>query len=321
MSFVETASFEVAHGALPWPWVAIDATRSWFAFAKNDRAIVARTLAGEEKTFALPADLALAALHGFAIDPRGELLAVMGASVIVTLDAHGEVRRTAIEEGFTARAVTFDRSGGRLWISAENGKETALILLDAKTHAVIGTVRSAAFPSEANHELHVHLQDDAVLLLAACGEDGTFARVAGWSDGPPVAIETALDQGGASVGFVGFSSDGARVHLAEPDELQTLSWPNLAKLSSATFENDFVANYAGVVIDSLVFVDGDLDLDDAESKDAVMMFDAAARKGSLVTPAPSGMWAGRIGPNAIITVDAKGEPAHARVVVVRKTAN
>ncbi|HEY2366204.1 MAG TPA: hypothetical protein VGH87_07465, partial [Polyangiaceae bacterium] len=85
--------------------------------------------------------------------------------------------------------------------------------------------------------------------------------------------------------------------------------------------NDFVANYAGVVIDSLVFVDGDLDLDDAESKDAVMMFDAAARKGSLVTPAPSGMWAGRIGPNAIITVDAKGEPAHARVVVVRKTAN
>jgi hypothetical protein len=315
MDFAPILSFEVAHGALKWPWVAIDPTRTWFAFAKNDREIAARTLAGEEKTFALPADLGLAALHGFAIDPRGEVLALMGANVVVT-----GARRMSLEEGFVARAVTFDRSGSRLWISAESGKETALVLLDAKTLAVLGTVKSAAFPSEANHELHVHPQDDAVLLLAACGEDGTFARVAGWSDGPPVAIETALDQGGASVGFIGFSSDGARVHLAEPDELQTLSWPNLAKVSSAPFEADFVASYSGAVIDSLVFVDGDVDDDDV-TKDAVMMFDATGRKGSLVTPAPSGMWAGRIGTNAIITVESKGDPARARVFVVKKTAN
>ena len=320
MDFAETASFEVAHGTLKWPWVAIDPTRTWFAFAKNETTIVARTVAGEEKTFALPGDLSIGAMHGFAIDPRGEILAVIGANVVVTLDANGEVRRTSIEEGFTARAVTFDRSGSRLWISAENGKETALILLDAKTHAVIGTVRSAAFPSEANHELYVHPQDDAVLLLAACGEDGTFARIAGWSDGPPVAVETALDQGGASAGFVGFSADGARVHLAEPDELQTFSWPNLVKLSSTSFEADFVANYSGAVVGSLIFVDGELDLD-AGAKDAVMMFDVSALKGSVITPAPSGMWAGRIGTNAIITVDAKGDPAHARVVVIRKTAN
>jgi hypothetical protein len=320
MSFVEIASFEVAHGALKWPWVAIDPTHERFAFAKNDKEIVARTVAGDEKTFALPADLPLASLHGFAIDPRGELLAVIGANVVVTLDTSGEAGRTSIEEGFTARAITFDRSGARLWISAENGKETALVLLDGKTHALVGTVKSAAFPSEANHELYVHPQDDAVLLLAACGEDGTFARVAGWSDGPPVAIETALDRGGASVGFVGFSSDGARVHLAEPDELQTLAWPNLAKISSANFDDDFVASYSGAVLDSFVFVDGELDLD-AGAKDSVMMFDASARKGSLVTPAPSGMWAGRIGANAIITVEPKGDPARARVFSVRKTSN
>ena len=320
MDFVESAAFDVAHGALKWPWVAIDPTRARFAFAKNENEIVARTLAGDEKTFALPADLGLSKLHGFAIEPRGELLAVIGPDVVATLDANGEVKRSSIEAGFTARAITFDRSGARIWISAENGKETALVLLDARKHDVHGTVRSAAFPSEANHELYVHPQDDAVLLLAACGEDGTFARVAGWSDGPPVAIETALDQGGASAGFVGFSSDGARVHLAEPDELETFSWPDLAKLSSTPFDEDFVANYSGAVIDSLIFVDGDLDLD-AGAKDAVMMFDAGARKGSLVTPAPSGMWAGRIGTNAIITVDAKGDPAHARVLVVRKTSN
>lgn len=320
MDFVETTSFDVAHGALKWPWVAIDPTRTWFAFAKNEDTIVARTLAGEERTFALPADLKLGALHGFAIDPRGNALAVIGADVVVTLDEKGEARRSSLEAGFTARAITFDRKGSRLWISAESGKETALVLLDARTHDPIGTVRSAAFPSEANHELYVHPHDDAVLLLAACGEDGTFARVAGWSDGPPVAIETALDHGGASAGFVGFSSDGARLHLAEPDELQTFSWPDLAKLSSTPFEDDFVSSYSGVVIDSLIFVDGDLDLD-AEAKDAVMMFDASARKGSLVGAAPSGMWAGRIGTNAIIVVDAKGDPAHARVLVVPKTSN
>jgi hypothetical protein len=319
-SFIEIASFELVHGALPWPWVAIDPTHERFAFAKNDAEIVARTVAGEEKTFALPADLRLASLRGFAIDPRGELLAVIGANVVVTLGTSGEARRTPIEDGFTARAITFDRTGSRLWISAENGKETALVLLDGKTHALVGTVKSAAFPSEANHELYVHPQDDAVLLLAACGEDGTFARVAGWSDGPPVAIETALDGGTASAGFVGFSSDGARVHLADPDELQTFSWPNLAKLSSTTFEHDFVASYSGAVVDSLIFVDGDLDLD-AGPKDAVMMFDSAARKGTLLRSAPSGMWAGRIGPNAIITVEAKGDPAHGRVVLVRKTSS
>jgi hypothetical protein len=144
--------------------------------------------------------------------------------------------------------------------------------------------------------------------------------VAGWSDGPPVAIETALDQGTPSAGFVGFSSDGARVHLADTDELRTLAWPDLAKISSSAFDDDFVASYSGAVIDSLVFVDGELDLEHG-AKDAVMMFDAAGRKGSVVTPAPAGMWAGKIGPNAIIVVDSKGDPAAARVVVVRKTAS
>jgi hypothetical protein len=107
---------------------------------------------------------------------------------------------------------------------------------------------------------------------------------------------------------------------ASPDELQTLSWPNLAKISSAGFDDDFVASYSGAVLDSFVFVDGELDLD-AGSKDAVMMFDASARKGSIVTPAPTGMWAGRIGVNAIITVEPKGDPARARVFSVRKTSN
>jgi len=327
-TFLEIASFEVTHRALPWPWVAVDPTRTRFAFATADDVVGTRALVDgkivEGKSFSLPADLALSAerVRGFAIDPRGELLAVSGGSVLVTL-GDGESKRTSVDAlapGFVAHAITFDRAGSRLWISAESGTETALVLLDARSHEVVGVVRSAPFPSPANHELHVHPQDDAVLLLAACGEDGTFARVAGWSGGPPVAIPTALDEGAASAGFVGFSADGARVHLADPDELQTYAWPELGKLSSTAFEDDFVANYSGAVLDSLVFVDGELDVDDART-DAVMMFDASGRKGALVSPAPPGMWVGRLGPNAIVTVDAKGDPTRGRVLRVRKISN
>ena len=347
MDCVEIASFEVTHRALVWPWVAIDPTRTRFAFATTERSIATRAFASgrvsEGTTFALPADLALPTekapdlghrgsergVHGFAIDPCGELLAVTGtidgASVVVTLDANGEVRRTRVDAlagpDFVAHAVTFDRTGARLWLSAESGRETALISIDARTHALAGVVRSAPFPATAYHELYVHAQDDAVLLLAACGQDGTFARVAGWSDGPPVAIETALDQGAVSAGFVGFSSDGARVHLAEADELRTHAWPGLQTLSSVPFADEFVSSYSGAVIDSLIFVDGEIDRDDAP-QDAVMMFDRSALKGALVSPpAPPGMWVGKLGANAIVTVEAKGDPARGRVLLVRKIAN
>ncbi len=266
---------------------------------------------------------------GSGFDPRGELLAVTGTtdgeSVVVTLDASGEVRRTRLDAlagpDFVAHAVTFDRTGARLWLSAESGRETALVLIDPRTHALAGVVRSAPFPSSAYHELYVHPQDDAVLLLAACGQDGTFARVAGWSDGPPVAIETALDQGSVPAGFVGFSSDSARVHLAEADELRTHAWPGLETLSSAPFADEFVSSYSGTIIDSLIFVDGEIGEGD-DSEDAVMMFDRSALKGALVAPpAPPGMWVGRLGANAIVTVEAKGDPARGRVLLVRKTAN
>ncbi len=330
MDYAEITSFEVVHRALVWPWVSIDPSRARFAFPTSERSIATRAFAegrvSEGKTFALPADLALPSenergAHGFAIDPRGELLAVIGANVVVTVDESGEVRRTRVDAlagpDFVAHGVTFDRTGARVWISAESGRETALILIDARTHALAGVVRSKPFPSSAQHELYVHPQDDAVLLLAACGPDGTFARVAGWSDGPPVAIETALDEGSVSAGFVGFSSDGARVHLAEADELRTHAWPGLETLSSAPFADEFESSYSGAVIDSLIFVDGQV-----EDADAVMMFDRSALQGALVAPpAPQGMWVGKLGSRAIVTVEAKGDPARGRVLLVRKVAN
>jgi hypothetical protein len=210
-------------------------------------------------------------------------------------------------------------TGTRLWLSAESGEATALILLEAQSHAVLGVVKSAAFPSPATHELHVHPTDDAVLLLATCGEDGVFARVAGWSDGPPAAVPGALDAGGISAGFVGFSADGARVHFAEVDELRTHSWPDLVELASVELADDFVSSYSGVVLGSRILVDGN----DAETTDdAVMVFDQSALRGRVMPPpVPSGMWVGRLGEDAFVTVESKGEPARGRVIRVPAPAN
>jgi hypothetical protein len=325
MKLTELAAFDVVHGHLSWPWIAFDATGTRFAFASSPTQIATRVLDGgaiaEGASFAVPADLA-AKLEAFALGADGTLLAAAGGagdeSVVVTSDASHELARTRLDTlvrpGFTARALAFDRSGKRLWISAESEKETALVLVDARTHARVGVARSAAFPPPAMHELHLHPQDDAVLLVAACGEDGTFARIAGWAGGDVEAIATALDAGGIPAGFVGFSADGARVHLAEADELRTHAWPGLEELSSVELADDFVSSYAGAVLGDQILVDGE----DAEThEDAVMTFDRSALVGKLVIgDVPSGMWAGRLGADCLVTVESKGDPSRGRVVRV-----
>jgi len=321
MSFTEIATFDVVHGHLSWPWISFDPSGKRFAFASSKAAISTRLLdegrVTEGPSFALPSDLG-ADVQAFAVGSDGSLLAVTGASLVITCDASGELARAKLETlagaGFIGRALAFDRSGTRLWISAESEKETALLLVDARSLALLGAARSAAFPPPAMHELMLHPQDDAVLLLAACGEEGTFARVAGWAGGEVSAIATALDGGGIPAGFVGFSADGARVHLAEADELRTHAWPGLEELSSVELADDFVSSFAGTVLGDRIFIDGQ----DAEtSEDQVMKFDRSAIVGSvLFDDVPSGMWAGRLGADAIVTVESKGDPARGRVIRV-----
>ena len=148
-------------------------------------------------------------------------------------------------------------------------------------------------------------------LLAACGEEGTFARVAGCAKDEVSAIATALDSGGIPAGFVGFSADGARVHLAEADELRTHAWPGLEELSSVELADDFVSSFAGAVLGESLYIDGQ----DAESNDdQVMKFDRSAIVGSVLSgDVPNGMWAGRLGGDALVTVESKGDPARGRV--------
>ena len=324
MNFSEIASFEVFHDH-PWPWITFDASgAACFAFASAKDRIGSRRLEADHivvgPSFTLPTGLALGDVLGFSIASSGAQLAVVGtidgASHLVVLGEKGESRRTPLESlagaGFTARATAFDRSGERLWISAESEAETVILLVDAASHERIGAATSARFPPPAMHELYLHLQDDAILLLAACGEDGTFARVAGWSGGGVEAIATTLDDGGIAAGFVGFSADGARVHLAEADELRTHSWPGLAELSSVELADDFMSSFSGVLLGERIFIDGE----DAEThEDAAMLFDRSATVGALLPePVPTGMWAGRLGSDLLVTVESKGEPARGRVL-------
>lgn len=344
MDFVEIATFEAEHRALPWPWVAIDAKRARFAFATAARQIETRELSQGAliagPSFALPEDLALpegawaeagtlaTGLQGFAIGASVDQLALVGntseGSVVCTLIAGGSLRRSRVADlipgDFAARAVAFDVTGTRLWVSADgisaDGEQASVLLLvDGTTHQVVGALPSAAFAAPASHELHVHPVDNAVLLLVACGDSGTFARVAGWSDGPPMLIPTQMDQGSVSCGFVGFSADSARVHFAEADELRTHAWPGLEELSSVEFPGSFESVYSGVVLGKRIYVDGQ-DRDD-EGVDAVTLFDPSGILGArLKPPVPTGMWVGRLGADCIVTVEAKGDPARGRVVRV-----
>ncbi len=327
MKLVEVASFEVAHAHLSWPWVAFDASGSRFAFSTSPHHVATRVLQDGAVTdgpsFSLPDELTVQA---FTLDSSGTSIAAIAAegTVVVTVGGSSagdatSTPRSAVDAlvgpGFVAKAITFDRSGTRVWLSAESATETAIVLLDARSHAVLGAVRSDAFPPPSMHELMLHPRSDALLLVAACGEDGTFARVATWTGDRLEAVATALDDGSIPAGFVGFSTDGARVHLAEADELRTHAWPGLEELSSVEFADDFVSSFAGAVLGGQILIDGE---DSEAREDAVMVFDMSGLRGKLaLPPVPTGMWAGRLGPDAIVTVESKGEPSRGRVIRLR----
>jgi hypothetical protein len=325
MVFREVASFEVVHAGRAWPWIAFAAGGDLVAFAASATTVATRRLEGEHvapgPTFSLPADVQLAAFS-VSSDGNAPRLAIAGvaggAQVVAVLDSAAGSKRVGLDAvlgaGHELRALAFDRTGRRLWLSAESATETVIALVDAGSLALVGAIRSAAFPRPALHEIHLHPQDDAILLLAACGEEGTFARVVGFAGDEISAVPGALDSASVAAGFVGFSADGARVHLAEADELRTHAWPMLLELSSVQLDDDFVSSFSGAVVGGEIFVDGEIA---EEEEDAVMLFDRTALHGVVLPrPAPIGMWAGRLGASAIVTVESKGDPVRGRVLVV-----
>lgn len=338
------ATYEVSHRELAWPWVALSPTRRALGFVARDERIATRLWDGERlgegPSFSLPGDLRLprtgapASGHGgvergieaFAIDGLASRAAVVGRtdgkgrpSTLVTLDARGEARRSRVDAllggDFSARAVTFDAPGQHLWLSAESEDQTLVARLDAGTHAVLGVARSAPFPPPSAHELFVHPAEDAVLLLGACGQDGTFARVVRAHGGGVTAVSSALDDSGEPAALVGFSADGTRIHLVGDAELRTHAWPDLTELAAIPLDDDFASSYGGVIVGESILLDGhDADTGDG---DRIMRFDTSGLRGHLLQGAAiAGMWVGRLGASLIVTVQAKGEPSIGRVVAI-----
>jgi len=330
MRFQQMFAFDAVHQDLAWPWVTFSADSALLAYATSSQTIATLALEAEKTvkkhTFTLPSGVPLGA---FSIQRGGSLIALLspteGGTSLVTLHRNGESKSVPLSslagERHEAQAIAFDRVGGRIWVSLESDTETVLLLVDAATLRKVGELRSAALPRPSLHELHLHPQDDAVLLIAACGEAGTFARVAGYAGDVASSIPTELDTGGIAAGFVGFSYDGARVHLAEADELRTHAWPGLHELSTVPFADDFVSNFSGATLGHYILVDGE-HADVREN--AVMLFDRTGIRGALLNAeGPSGMWAGRLvakGVDTVVTVESKGDPARAcvwRVVIER----
>jgi hypothetical protein len=339
MLFREVFAFDVMHGALAWPWITFTADGRRLAHLSSPTTVATLILTdgAEVKSgpvFPLPNDLSLApddggkgpkGLRSFSLSADGAHLALAAMTpegvVLATLNDSGHVRRAsigAIVGECSVQAIAFDRTGARLWVSLENETETLLALFDTTSLDVVHVLRSPALPRPSLHELHIHPHDDAVLLVAACGEAGTFARVAGFAGTDVSLLPTELDGGGISAGFVGFSSHGARVHLAEADELRTHAWPGLHELSSVPFDDEFVSSFSGAVLGSNIAVDGE---HTESGEDAVMLFDATAIRGVMLPEeGPSGMWAGALKPNALVTVEPKGDPARGRVWMVASRA-
>jgi hypothetical protein len=326
MKFTELFAFDVAPGDMQWPWFAFDATGTRFACASGANSVACYSYDGGSvvlgPSFELPVDVPVSSIAGFALHRDGAQLAIVAngdkESWLVVCGPGAAVQRRSLctlvdkDDQVQAKAVAYDRKGECLWLVATCNEKTLVVRVDAATHSLAGLASSAGFPEPAVHEIYVHPVDDAILLLASCGQYGTFARVVGFSGETVESVTTALDEGGVPAGFVGFSADAARVHLAEADELRTHAWPALFELSSVELADDFVSSYAGAVFGEHVLVDGELA--DAGG-DAVMRFDAAALRGTVLSPpVPEGMWAGRIGRDAIIVVDAKASPKRASVL-------
>ncbi len=308
MKIREIRDFGISHEGLAWPWLAFSPRGDRVACTNGAR-FETHTLEGPRTSFALA--FPLADLRGFAVHPDGHRIAFHvaadGAHHIISVDEAGERLRTTLPAELTPGGITFDRKGKHLWVVAESEKETVFLLLDAETHAVLGESRSPALPRPTTHELYTHPVDDAVLLVAACGEEGTFARVVGWSGEKVEQIESALDAGAVSAGFVGFSNDAARVHLVEADELRTHAWPTLTELSTVELADDFISSFSGAVMGDFVLVDGQ-SADDGD--DLVMRFDQSAIRGVVLNPPfPTGMWAGRLGSDVLVTIDPKASKA------------
>jgi hypothetical protein len=258
-------------GRLPWPWVAFAPDRRALAMPVGPRTLAIRGVAslGEERRVELPEALAVPSaepssfgttsrqpgLHATALHPDGRTVVgvgwnrdipvacverVGGAPELVDLGpALGEMG---------PMAATFTRDGDSLWLSAESATGGALVRLRFRDFGLEAKVAFPPAPPPAAHELFLHPTEDAVLLTLACGQDGTFVRVARRVGDKLELVRTEGDGGFEPCGVAEATDDGEHVCLVAVDRVELRRWPSLEKAAEILLGDERTSNHNGVRI-------------------------------------------------------------------------
>jgi hypothetical protein len=318
------AELTLTAGHLPWPWVAFSPDRSSLALPVSPAtlAVVGATSLDRETRLDLPGVLSIPAaapgtdgttsrqpgLHAVAVHPDGRTVVGLGwhgdlpAACVLRPGLHPELVDLGPTLGdMGPMAATFAAGGESLWISAESHAAAAIARLRFRDFAVEGKVTFSPGPPPASHELFLHPVEDAVLLTMACGQDGTFVRVARVVEGRIALAAGEGDAGLEPCGTAEATEDGTHVCIVAGDSVEMRRWPHLALVSKFSPGDELVTNYNGVRIHGRFVISATFEEDEGGEEERALVFDDALK---LVddAPAPPGMWAGRLGRDRLVTV-------------------
>lgn len=322
---------------LAWPWVAFSPERMAFAVPASPRTLAIHTYAAlrNEARVDLPELLSVPSaepshsgttsrqpgLHAIALHPDARTAVAFGwhrdlpAASVVRVGVAPEIIDLGPALGeMGPMAATFTRDGESLWLSAESSTGSAIVRLRFRDFALESKVAFPPAPPPASHELFLHPIEDAALLTMACGQDGTFVRVARWVDGRLELIASEGDEGLDPCGPAEATDDGARVCLVTFDGVELRRWPDLKRESAFDLHGGLSANYNGVRIGGRFIVSATME-DEEDEPRALVLGDTLELIDNA--PAPPGMWAGRLGPDRLVTVSpGGGGPATAFVYAI-----
>ena len=313
-------------GKLAWPWVAFAPERTAFAVPIGPRTVGIREAAslGQERRVELPEALALPVddpsptsttsrqpgLHSIALHPDGR--------TVVGFGWHKDIPVACVERVGGAPelvdlgpalgdmgplASTFTRDGESIWVSAESAGGAAIVRLRFRDFALASKVAFEPASLPAYHELYLHPLEDAVLLTMACGDEGTFLRVARM-EGGKVELVPAEGEGGLEpCGVAEATDDGRGVCFVTRDRAELRHWPDLERVASHELDDALEARYSGARVGGR-FVVSAKSQDDGDDERALVLSDAMRLEDDA--PAPPGMWAGRLVGDRLVTI-ARGE--------------
>ena len=324
----------LAPGRLAWPWVAFTPGRTAFAVPTGPRTIAIRAASSldDERCVELPEALAVPTverspsgttsrqpgLHSVALHPDER--------TVVGFGWHRDIPVACVERVGGAPelvdlgpalgdlgplAATFTRDGESIWLSAESSDAAALVRLRFRDFGLESKAAFPPAPPPATHELCLHPIEDAVLLTMACGQDGTFVRVARRVEGKLELVATAGDEGLEPCGVAETTEDGGRVCLVMFDKVELRRWPGLSPDARFDVDEALASNYSGARIRGRFLVSASEE-EDGDEERALVLTDALRQEDDA--PAPPGMWAGRLGDDLLVTVS-RGSDEPRRVFV------